>query len=78
MSAGFLPTSISLVTCWLYMVLTSLLLVEMNLWWGPGANLVTMVQKTLGKTVRARYLHVVFNDSASQILFLHDFFVISS
>jgi len=52
MSAGFLPTSISLVTCWLYMVLTSLLLVEMNLWWGPGANLVTMVQKTLGKTVR--------------------------
>eukprot|EP00959_Pyramimonas_sp_CCMP1952_P283897 5934438-Pyramimonas_sp.AAC.3 len=49
----------SLIACWAYMVTTSLLLLEMCLWYGPHANITTMASNTLGdrgrKLVAALY-----------------------
>lgn len=47
-SAGFLPTSLLFLICWLFMALTGLALLEVNLWFGTKANLMTLSQQTLG------------------------------
>ncbi|MCH9630011.1 MAG: Tyrosine-specific transport protein [Chlamydiia bacterium] len=50
--AGFLPTLIMFFAAWLFMTLTGLLLVEVSTWFHTPVNLLSMVDKTLGKTGR--------------------------
>ncbi len=45
---GFTPSIILFVMCWLCMTITGLLLLEVNLWLKPGANIVSMATQTLG------------------------------
>lgn len=45
---GFTPSIILFVLCWLCMMMTGLLLLEVNLWLRPGANIVSMASQTLG------------------------------
>ncbi len=47
--AGFIPSSVAFVVCWLFMVATGLLLLEVNLSIGQGSNIVTMADRTLGR-----------------------------
>lgn len=46
--AGFFPSIMVYILCWLFMVFTGLLILEVSLWLGKEANLVTMAEKTLG------------------------------
>lgn len=46
---GFVPSLCIYLVCWLFMASTGLLLLELSLTYGEGANLVTMAEKTLGK-----------------------------
>lgn len=50
--AGFLPTIGMFIVVWLFMVSTGLLLLEVNLRYQGGAHLMTLAEKTLGKTAR--------------------------
>jgi tyrosine-specific transport protein len=45
---GFIPSLFIYLICWIFMVATGLLLLELSLTYGDGANLVTMADKTLG------------------------------
>lgn len=45
---GFFPSVFLFVLCWLCMMLTGLLMLEVNLWLKPGANIVSMATQTLG------------------------------
>lgn len=47
--AGFIPSLALLLACWLVMTYTAFLILEVNLWVGPNANLITMARHTLGK-----------------------------
>jgi tyrosine-specific transport protein len=47
--AGFKPSLIMFLICWLFMVCTGLLLLEVNLWFGEEISLITMAERTLGK-----------------------------
>lgn len=51
--AGFVPSIIVFVICWLYMLSTGLLLLEANLWYGTEVSLITLAEKTLGKAGKA-------------------------
>ena len=52
--AGFAPSAAALLGCWLYMVMTGLLVAEVNLSLlcavgnGSGTGLISMVKRTLG------------------------------
>lgn len=46
--AGFLPSSFVYLFCWLFMVSTGLLFVEVSHWLPSGANIISMAQRTLG------------------------------
>lgn len=46
--AGFLPTVLYFSLAWLFMVVTGLILAEVNLWCGAGTNLISMSKRTLG------------------------------
>lgn len=46
---GFVPSLFVYLACWLFMASTGLLLLELSLTYGEGANLVTMASRTLGK-----------------------------
>lgn len=48
-TAGFQPSVLVFFICWLFMVATGLLLLEVNLWFGKEINIVTMAEKTLGR-----------------------------
>lgn len=50
--AGFWPSVAVFLLAFFFMLSTGLLLLEVNLWYGPGVSISTMVQKTLGKTGR--------------------------
>jgi tyrosine-specific transport protein len=50
--AGFLPTSIVFIFCWLFMTTTALLLVEANMWYEDKPNLVTLSYRILGQPGR--------------------------
>ncbi len=52
-AAGFFPSMVFFMLSWLFMVTTGLLLVEVNLWFGDRAGLVTMAERTLGKVGKA-------------------------
>lgn len=47
--AGFSPSVIMFFLCWLFMLCTGLLLLEVNLWYGGGISLITMAGRTLGR-----------------------------
>lgn len=51
--AGFKPSLIMFVICWLFMVATGLLLLEVNLWFKEEIHIVSMAERTLGKTGKA-------------------------
>lgn len=46
--AGFIPSVLVFFLCWLFMLATGLLLLEVNLWFGGEVSLITMAEKTLG------------------------------
>lgn len=45
---GFIPSLVIYFACWLFMALTGLLILEVNLWMEKDANLVSMAYRTLG------------------------------
>ena len=47
---GFYPAIVVFLFCWLFMSITGLLLLEVNLWLGEHVNIVSLSEKTLGKT----------------------------
>ncbi|MBN4067354.1 tyrosine transporter [Simkania negevensis] len=47
--AGFTPSLLLFLICWLFMMTTGLLLLEVNIWLGGKVGLVTMAGRTLGK-----------------------------
>lgn len=51
-AAGFLPTVVAFIASWLFMASTGLLLLEVNLWFGRGVNLMSLAEFTLGKGAR--------------------------
>lgn len=48
-TAGFLPTLLIFFLSWAFMAATGLLLLEANLWFAQGTNLMTLSEYTLGK-----------------------------
>lgn len=46
--AGFKPSLLMFVLCWLFMACTGLLLLEVNLWIGQEVSIITMASRTLG------------------------------
>lgn len=47
--AGFVPSVVVFIACWLFMMTTGLLLLEVNLWLGEEISIVSMAHRTLGK-----------------------------
>lgn len=47
---GFCPTLVIFFCSWLFMVITGLLLLEVNLWFKEDVSIVTMASRTLGST----------------------------
>jgi tyrosine-specific transport protein len=47
--AGFMPSLFTFVICWLFMLCTGLLLLEVNLWYGGNISIITMSRRTLGR-----------------------------
>lgn len=50
--AGFMPALVMFTFAWLFMISSGLLLLEVNLNYGSGASIDTLVKKTLGETAR--------------------------
>lgn len=48
-TAGFFPSAAAFIVSWLFMASTGLLLLETNLWFGQGINLMTLTNRTLGR-----------------------------
>lgn len=46
--AGFQPSIVMFFLCWLFMISTGLLLLEVNLWYGGDISIITMAGRTLG------------------------------
>ncbi len=46
--AGFVPSSLMLIVCWVFMASTGLLFLEANLWLGPGKHIISMAEELLG------------------------------
>lgn len=46
--AGFIPSSATFFLCWVFMLATGLLLLEVNLRYGKDISIITMAEKTLG------------------------------
>ncbi len=51
-AAGFFPSSLAFIACWIFMAATGLLLLEANLWFGEGIHLMTLAERTLGKSAK--------------------------
>lgn len=47
--AGFGPSLLTFAICWLFMLTTGLLLLEVNLWQGENISIITMARRTLGR-----------------------------
>lgn len=47
--AGFLPSLVIYVLCWLFMASTGLLFLEISQWMPPESNIVSMAERTLGR-----------------------------
>ncbi len=51
--AGFMPSSIAMILCYLFTTVTGLLLLEATLWFEHQVNLPSIVEITLGKVGKA-------------------------
>lgn len=51
--AGFIPAVLIYLVCWLFMASTGLLFLEVSQWMEPESNILSMAEKTLGKSGRA-------------------------
>ena len=51
--AGFIPSLALFFICWLYMAVTGILLLEINLWSSKETHIVSMASKTLGPIGKA-------------------------
>ncbi|WP_044881342.1 amino acid permease [Neochlamydia sp. EPS4] len=51
--AGFKPSVIMFIICWIFMLSTGLLLLEANLWFKEDINVVSLADRTLGKMGKA-------------------------
>jgi len=51
--AGFFPSLCLYLSCWLFMMCTGLLFLEISLWMEGDANIITMASRTLGKWGKA-------------------------
>jgi tyrosine-specific transport protein len=49
-AGGFLPSIVIYLICWLFMLCTGLLLLEVCTWMAPDTNLISMAERYLGKT----------------------------
>ena len=49
---GFFPSLVLVMICWLFMTLSALLLLEASLWMEPGAHVITISSRLLGKPGR--------------------------
>ena len=47
--AGFIPSMLLMLVCWMAMTLTALLLLEVSLWLDDGAHIITMSETFLGR-----------------------------
>lgn len=47
-SAGFIPSLFTYIICWVFMLCTGLLLVEVNLWMPKDTSFISMAEKVLG------------------------------
>jgi len=47
--AGYIPSSLMFIACWLFMLCTGLLLLEANLWFKEDVHVVSLADRTLGK-----------------------------
>lgn len=63
-AAGFVPSLVAFTFAWLYMVVTGLYLLEVNLWFKKDVSLISMTGETLGRVAQA----------ACWILFLYLFY----
>ena len=50
--AGFFPSLTLFFLCWLYMVATGVLLLEINLWYPSSVHIVSMTERSLGKVAK--------------------------
>ena len=51
--AGFLPSSLMLLLCWLFMTSTGLLYLEVNIWLGSDIHIIGMARRLLGPIGKA-------------------------
>ena len=51
--AGFVPSMLTYLLCWLFMLCTGLLILEACIWMPKDSNLITMAAKLLGKGGKA-------------------------
>lgn len=47
--AGFIPSTVCLVGGWIFMLLASMMIVEVNMFCGAGSNFTSMAEKLLGR-----------------------------
>lgn len=55
--AGFLPSTVAMVLCYIFTTITGLFLVEATLWFDEKVNLPTIVESTLGK--KSKYIALI-------------------
>ncbi|MCH1430385.1 MAG: tyrosine transporter [Chlamydiales bacterium] len=51
--AGYIPSSIVFIVCWIFMLITALMLAEVNIYTGRGSSLISMAGATLGEWGKA-------------------------
>ena len=51
--AGFQPSLVMFLICWLFMICTGFLVLEVNLWYKDEISIITMAERTLGLTGKA-------------------------
>lgn len=49
-ASGFIDTAVALIVCWLAMTIAAFFILEVNLYLPKGANLISMAEKTLGRS----------------------------
>jgi tyrosine-specific transport protein len=76
---GFIPSMVVYSLCWLFMVCTGLLFVEITQWMKRGANIVSMAEFTMGRTGRLAawglYLFLFYSLSLAYIVGCGDLLV---
>lgn len=65
--AGFVPSLFIYLICWMFMASTGLLFLEISLWMGRDANIISMAEKTLG----------IYGKVAAWILYLFLFYCLT-